>query len=123
MNDITADNYIDRGLLMKTMSEAKKYNNDYPKYILRVSRLIHEGTGYDPFENTTCRRREIVESRQLLFYFLSLYTTKTLNKIGATLGKDHATVIHAVRTINNRIETEKDLRELVKLLNDKIKKL
>jgi chromosomal replication initiator protein len=68
------------------------------------------------------RKREIVQARQLVMLFAKEYTKSSLAMIGAHCGnKDHATVLHAVRTINNLIETDKQFNGYVKDLDKKIK--
>ncbi len=47
------------------------------------------------------RKREIVTARQVAMYFAKQLTKTSLKGIGAQLGnKDHATVLHAYRTVN-----------------------
>jgi len=63
------------------------------------------------------RKREIVETRQLVYYlFKKKYPTYSYSWIGVHFGQDHATVIHGVRTIKNLIDTDKDFREKVERL-------
>ena len=72
--------------------------------------------------NSKTRKREIVQARQLVMYFAKEYTKSSLAMIGMHCGnKDHATVLHAVRTINNLLETDKQFRGYVKDLDKKIK--
>jgi chromosomal replication initiator protein len=72
--------------------------------------------------NSKTRKREIVQARQLVMYFAKEYTKSSLAMIGMHCGnKDHATVLHAVRTINNLQETDKQFRGYVKDLDKKIK--
>lgn len=55
------------------------------------------------------RKREIVQARQLAMYFSKQLTKNSLASIGAQCGnKDHATVLHACRTVNNLSETDID---------------
>jgi chromosomal replication initiator protein len=72
--------------------------------------------------NSKTRKREIVQARQLVMYFAKEYTKSSLAMIGMHCGnKDHATVLHAVRTINNLLETDKQFRGYFKDLDKKIK--
>lgn len=55
------------------------------------------------------RKREFVLSRQLVMYFLKKVNPEfTLATIGWYYKKDHATVMHAFKTIDNLIETDKE---------------
>ncbi len=67
------------------------------------------------------RKREIVQARQLAMYFSKKLTKASLATIGLHCGnKDHATVLHACRTVNNLIETDKQFRNYVEELDKKI---
>ena len=67
------------------------------------------------------RKREIVQARQLAMYFSKKMTKASLATIGLHCGnKDHATVLHACRTVNNLIETDKQFRNYVDELDKKI---
>jgi len=72
--------------------------------------------------NSKTRKREIVQARQLAMYFSKKHTKASLATIGLHCGnKDHATVLHACRTVNNLIETDKQFRIYVDELEKKIK--
>lgn len=67
------------------------------------------------------RKREIVQARQLAMYFSKQLTKNSLASIGAQCGnKDHATVLHACRTVNNLSETDKRFRTYVEDLRKKL---
>jgi chromosomal replication initiator protein len=71
--------------------------------------------------NSKTRKREIVQARQLAMYFSKKLTKASLATIGLHCGnKDHATVLHACRTVNNLIETDKQFRNYVEELDKKI---
>lgn len=54
------------------------------------------------------RKREVLLPRQICMTLSSMYTKASLAKIGMIIGsKDHATVLHAKRTIANLIDTDK----------------
>ena len=61
--------------------------------------------------NFKSRKRELVEARQISWYFMKKYTNRTLSKIGDAFEKDHSLVLHGMRNINNRYDTERRLRE------------
>jgi chromosomal replication initiator protein len=72
--------------------------------------------------NSKTRKREIVQARQLAMYFSKKHTKSSLATIGLHCGnKDHATVLHACRTVNNLIETDKQFRTYVEELDKKLK--
>ena len=60
---------------------------------------------------TKSRKRNIVQARQLSMYFSKKYTKAPLTVIGEQCGgKDHATVIHALKTVTNLLDTDKQFR-------------
>ena len=66
------------------------------------------------------RKRNIVQARQLAMYFSKQLTKSSLANIGARCGgKDHATVLHACKTVNNLVDTDKDFRLYVQELEKK----
>ncbi|MEA3476966.1 MAG: chromosomal replication initiator protein DnaA [Bacteroidota bacterium] len=72
--------------------------------------------------NSKTRKREIVQARQLAMFFAKKHTKASLATIGLHCGnKDHATVLHACRTVNNLVETDKQFRIYVEEIDKKIK--
>ncbi len=72
--------------------------------------------------NSKTRKREIVQARQLAMYFSKKHTKSSLANIGLHCGnKDHATVLHACRTVNNLVETDKQFRTYVEDIEKKIR--
>ena len=70
----------------------------------------------------TSRKREIVQARQLSMYFAKKITKSSLAVIGMQCGnKDHATVLHACKTIENLRQTDRYIRGLVDDLEKKFK--
>ena len=66
------------------------------------------------------RKREVVQARQIAMYFSKNLTKSSLSAIGAQIGnKDHATVLHACRIVNNMVETDKRFKMYI----DEIQKL
>ena len=61
---------------------------------------------------SSSRKRTIVQARQASMYFVKKYTELSLAQIGANCGnKDHATVLHACRTVENMKDTDKIFKE------------
>ncbi|HAH58194.1 MAG: chromosomal replication initiator protein DnaA [Lentimicrobium sp.] len=72
--------------------------------------------------NSKTRKREIVQARQLAMYFAKKHTKSSLATIGFHCGnKDHATVLHACRTVTNLIETDKEFRNYAEEIEKNIK--
>jgi chromosomal replication initiator protein len=67
------------------------------------------------------RKREVVQARQIAMYFAKKMTKSSLANIGLHCGgKDHATVLHACRTVNNLSETDKNFRKYLEDLDKKL---
>jgi esterase/lipase len=68
------------------------------------------------------RKEEIVYARQLIMYFAKTHKVGSLSFIGKKFGKDHASVVHSVKSIRNYIDTDKAKREDIKQYEVKIDK-
>ncbi|HSZ24937.1 MAG TPA: helix-turn-helix domain-containing protein, partial [Cytophagaceae bacterium] len=68
------------------------------------------------------RKREIVVARQVSMYFAKEYTNMSLKSIGSNFGnRDHSTVIHAIQSVNDLIDTDKKFNATMQDLMKKIK--
>ena len=67
------------------------------------------------------RKRHIVQARQLAMFFAKKLTKASLASIGSQIGKrDHATVLHACKTVDNLAETDKQFRKYIEDLRKKL---
>jgi len=67
------------------------------------------------------RKREIVQCRQLAMYFSKQMTKSSLAMIGKHCGnKDHATVLHACKTVNNLADTDKQFKGYISDIEKKL---
>ena len=61
------------------------------------------------------RKREIVQARQVTMFLSKKYTTHSYSHIGKMVGKrDHATVLHACKTIQDSLDIDKSFRLTMK---------
>lgn len=83
------------------------------------------GNYYEMQENYTYtknRKREIVFARQVAIYLLCKYSSMTLSKIGSKFGnKNHATILHAKKTITDMLETYNDVKTQIEEIENLIK--
>ena len=71
---------------------------------------------------TRSRKREIVQARQITMYLAKKYTDCSFSHIGKIVGKkDHATVLHACKTIKDQMETSKSFRSSVEEIEVKLR--
>ncbi|MDR0206197.1 MAG: chromosomal replication initiator protein DnaA [Bacteroidales bacterium] len=72
--------------------------------------------------NANKRDREVVQPRQICMFFAKKYTKLPLAAIGSHCGgRDHATVLHACRTISNLYETDKKMKIYIDEIDKKMK--
>lgn len=106
--------YIVPGLpqlpLMRTSSEKQQRVIEIVTKFMRVS--------FDRL-TTRNRRREIVDTRRLIMYFLREEGFK-LTTIGKLFKQDHSTVIHAIDTMNDLIFSDPDTKWRVQYIRGKI---
>jgi len=69
-----------------------------------------------------CRKREFVKARFLAMYIIRHETGFTLKYIGEMFGRDHTSVVHAIKMINNALgvkydnEIKDDYKSIMQLL-------
>ncbi len=67
------------------------------------------------------RNKEIVIARQVAMYFSKDYTNNSLKSIGFHFGgRDHSTVIHAVQSVNDMIDTDSIFKKNIQEINKRI---
>ena len=67
------------------------------------------------------RKRHIVQARQIAMYFAKKFTKASLASIGTQIGRrDHATVLHACKTVDNLSFTDKQFRKYVEDLHQRL---
>lgn len=67
--------------------------------------------------SSSSKSRDIARPRQLAMYLSKMLTPKSLSEIGKKFGKkDHTTVIHAVKKIEELCETDPEFKEEVEIL-------
>ena len=67
------------------------------------------------------RKRHIVQARQLAMFFAKKFTKASLASIGSQIGqRDHATVLHACKTVDNLSSTDIQFRKYVEDLTKKL---
>jgi chromosomal replication initiator protein len=81
----------------------------------------HFKIGVDKLQGKS-RKRAIVVARQLCMYMSKSMTNKSLKAIGAAFGgRDHSTVIHSCKAVQDQIETDEAFKETVLELEKKLK--
>jgi len=69
------------------------------------------------------RKREIVQARQVAMFLSKKYTDYSYSHIGCQVGKrDHATVLHACRAIQDNLDIDKSFRVTLKNIEELLQK-
>ena len=89
--------------------------SDYEKKNITIDDIINKVSDYYGIEpeaiNTKSRKREVVLVRQVAMYLAKKHLDLSTSKIGLYIGnRDHATVLHACKTITNLADTDKQFR-------------
>lgn len=71
---------------------------------------------------TSSRKREIVQARQVAMFLSKQYTEMSLAQIGSIIGKkNHATVLHACKMVKDQIEVDKGFRDEISKIEKTLK--
>ena len=116
---VNPDAYVLLGVKLKAIKKDNTPNEDIVMYVKRV--ILDEFLVEWKYVNSKIRKREYVIPRQLMHYFINKYSTMPLARIGWEIGcRDHATVLHSCRVINNLIDTNKIFSEDIVALSKRI---
>ena len=84
----------------------------------KVEEIVTRFTGQPFSDDVKCRRRELVWNRQLAITIM-LNIGFTQEQAGAVYGKNHATALHAKRTVYNVMETDYSQQAVIlEILNE-----
>lgn len=62
--------------------------------------------------NSKTRKRELVFARSAAMHLCKKYTTQSVSRIGEIIGgRDHATVLHALKSVDDLLETDHDFKD------------
>ena len=73
--------------------------------------------------HTKSRKREIVQVRQVAMYLAKKHTDVSASKIGHLIGnRDHATVLHACKTVKDRVGVDKAIKADIEEIESALKR-
>ncbi len=144
--DYIAENVSDsvrdlEGIVIAIMARSTIFNKDIDlnlaKHIVHgVVRNETKNIGIEDIINTVCkhfgleiaaihtksRKREVVQARQVAMYLAKQHTDFSTSKIGKFIGgKDHATVLHACKTVKGQCEVDKTFRSDLECIETTLK--
>lgn len=134
-----ADNVTDNardleGVIVSIMAHSLVYNKDIDLALARrvisqaIKKIEKKKITASTIEEAVCeyynvssehiqsssRKRQIVQARQVAMYLTKNFTEMSLAQIGSVMGKkNHATVLHAYKTVKEQMEVDRTFREEV----------
>lgn len=130
------------GIVISVMAHSTIYNREIDielaqRIVRKVVNSESKSVTIDDIINTVCkhfnlettaihtksRKREVVQARQVAMYLAKGFTDFSTAKIGTLIGnKDHATVLHACKTIKEQKEVDKSFRAEIDEIQATLKK-
>lgn len=84
----------------------------------RIMEVIADVTGInETLLPMRTRKREIADARHLFFFFARAKTIKSLSQIGDEVDRDHSSVLHGAKKINDLIKSNNEIRDYVNSIN------
>jgi chromosomal replication initiator protein len=113
-NAVINNTEIDLPLAKRVISQTIRLEKKQPS-VQKIQEIVCNHFNLDLSAiQTSSRKREIVQARQITMYLAKKYTDCSFSHIGKIVGKrDHATVLHACKTIKDQMETSKAFRSSV----------
>jgi chromosomal replication initiation ATPase DnaA len=87
----------------------------------KIKNIIKHETGIDPTQYRHFRGENLVTARYLYMAMMVKHSNEPYRIIAEKVGKDHSTINHAIKTVNNRCDTDKNYRALYNRIELKIK--
>ena len=66
------------------------------------------------------RQKRLVRARQMALYFCRIYTEKTMVELGRLFQRSHASVVHALQTLERNRQTQPRVAQELNLLEEKL---
>ncbi|GFR77306.1 chromosomal replication initiator protein DnaA [Elysia marginata] len=114
---------IDMDLVRKTVANyVKNSKREITVDLIKTTVADHFGLNIADILSKS-RKRDIAQARQIAMYFAKKMTKKSLVSIGQEVGKrDHATVLHACKTVINLCETDRQFKRDTDAIKNKLTK-
>ncbi|MFC1729092.1 chromosomal replication initiator protein DnaA [candidate division KSB1 bacterium] len=109
-------------ILVKRVLKDLKYYESKPLSIEDIQRVVanHFGINDNMLRDKT-RKREIVYPRQVAMFLVKELTNHSLKAIGLHFGgRDHSTVLHAIKSVELMLENNEDTREMLSTLKQSV---
>ena len=128
------------GVIMSLITRASILNHpvtaDLARVVMKSTVKITKKINFEMIVETTAaaynfdsdviftknRMRNIADARQVVMYLANKFTDLSSTMIGAKLGRTHATVLHGIKNVQNRIGVEKSFAEFIDQIETTLKK-
>jgi len=123
---LTALVQLDNGTLdLETARRYLREHTDQEATVLDASDIIEEVADYFRLSEddllSRSRKQTVAQARQIAMYLCRELTDESYSHIGTRFGgRDHSTVIHAYRKIDEKLESDTSLREDVSSLKSRL---
>jgi len=121
--------FVTRGEMSLRIANRRKFKNEMPilndsKKLNIIERIVCNHFGLNPLDIQIDTRDEFIRKpRQIIMYFSRIETRVSYENIGLRFGnRDHATVMHAYKVVNNEMIYNHQFKEEIKELHKKIKR-
>lgn len=84
---------------------------------MKIVRIVSNYYGVDLLDNMNTRKKEIAIPRQIAMSLIYKFTKLNLTKTGNIFKKDHSTVSHAIKNLENISLFDKQLKKQVQELS------
>ncbi|MGC8977231.1 MAG: chromosomal replication initiator protein DnaA [Candidatus Ratteibacteria bacterium] len=115
---------INKDLIDEAIEKVYNQKREEKKYInlKRIIEVVSEVFGISPDDLKSSKRiKNVILPRQIAMYLSRELTETSLNSIAMEFnGKDHTTVLHAYKKIKSLIEKDKNLKNIIENIKEKI---
>lgn len=88
-----------------------------------VAKEVQAETGVNPLNYRHYRGGKVVQARQLFLVMMTKYTNRTYESIAGIVNRDHSTINHCIKAVQNQCDTDKRYREMYNRIDTKVKYL
>ena len=94
------------------LDSKNKHSQELASFILKVIGIYYEVD--EKYHTKRIQERKIVEARQMSMFMIRKHTDLTLKKIACLYNRDHSTVLHSIKKINDYKFYDKNTRKEIK---------
>lgn len=112
---------VDLELTKKVVSNAVNFQEKQISVEYIENEVCHYFNLDPALIHSKSKKQDIAQARQIAMYLSRKYTDKSYSFIGEIIGKrDHATVLHACKTVGNLMETDKKFKACIEAIEQQI---